>query len=259
MSLVELKTVSIEIGARRVVDRVSLTLEGGGVTGLIGPNGAGKTTVMRAIAQLLPLARGEILFDGRLATTISAPERAKHIAYLPQGGQIHWPLIVRRLVALGRFPHLNAFAALSEKDTVTVNAALEGCDVLDLADRPVTSLSGGERSLVLLARALAVGAPVLLADEPAASLDPAHQIQVMELLRGQAAAGRAVLVVLHDLPLATRYCDRLILLGRGTVVADGAAEAVLTPTRLREVYGVEAQFVQENGRTIVVPQRRIQP
>jgi iron complex transport system ATP-binding protein len=257
MSLVELKSVSVGIGARRVVDGVSFALEGGQVTGLIGPNGAGKTTVMRAIAQLLPLAQGQILLNGRSTSTYSAAERAGHIAYLPQGGQIHWPLVVRRLVALGRFPHLTAFGALSERDNVIVNAALESCDVLDLAERPVTSLSGGERSLVLLARALAVAAPLLLADEPAASLDPAHQIQVMELLRAQAATGRAVLVVLHDLPLATRYCDRLILLSRGRVVADGTAEAVLTAARLGEVYGIEAQFVEENGRRIVVPQRRI--
>jgi iron complex transport system ATP-binding protein len=257
MSLVELKAMSVDIGGRRVVDGVSFALEGGGVTGLIGPNGAGKTTVMRAIAQLLPLAQGEILLNGRSATTYSAAERARHIAYLPQGGQIHWPLVVRRLVALGRFPHLTAFGALSEKDNITVNAALEDCDVLGLADRPVTSLSGGERSLVLLARALAVRAPLLLADEPAASLDPAHQIQVMERLRSEAAGGRAVLVVLHDLPLATRYCDRLILISRGKVVADGTEEAVLTPARLAEVYEIEAQFVEENGRRIVVPQRRI--
>ena len=257
MSLVALKDVSIDIGGRRIAEQVSFGLEPGSVTALIGPNGAGKTTVLRAIAQLLPLAQGQISFDGRPAAEHSATERARQVAYLPQGGQVHWPLIVRRLVALGRLPHLTSFASPSPADEAAIEVVLTACDVRHLSDRPVTSLSGGERSLVLLARALVVGAPLLLADEPAASLDPAHQIQVMELLRAQANGGRAVLVVLHDLPLATRFCDRLILLHRGSVAADGASHDVLTPEKLAQVYGVEAQFTQDSGRTIVTPLRRL--
>lgn len=257
MSVVSLKDVAIDLGGRRVVEGVSFALDAGAVTGLIGPNGAGKTTLLRGIAQLVPLAHGDVQFVGRPALKLTAAERARQISYLPQGGQVHWPLLVRRLVALGRFPHLTSFATLRADDEAAITRALSACDVAHLAERPVTSLSGGERSLVLLARALAVGAPLLLADEPGASLDPAHQLQVMELLREEAAQGRAVLVVLHDLALATRLCDRLILLDKGRVVADGTADAVLTPERLANVYGVEAQLSREEGRTIVVPFRRL--
>lgn len=257
MSILSLKDVAIELEGRRVVEGVSFALEAGAVTGLIGPNGAGKTTLLRGIAQLAPLAQGEIQFEGRSAVSLNSAERARQISYLPQGGQVHWPLIVRRLVALGRLPHLTSFAMPRGDDEAAISRALSACDVAHLADRPVTALSGGERSLVLLARALAVGAPLLLADEPGASLDPAHQLQVMELLRAEAAQGRAVLVVLHDLALATRLCDRLILLDRSRVVADGTADAVLTPERLAKVYGVEAQLSQDGGRTIVLPFRRL--
>jgi iron complex transport system ATP-binding protein len=130
MSLAELKGVSIDIGGRRVVEDVSFALEGGAVTGLIGPNGAGKTTIMRAIARLVPLAKGEIRFNGKDALSLSTAECARHIAYLPQGGQVHWPLVVRRLVALGRLPHLTTFAPLSESDDRTITKALSDCDVL---------------------------------------------------------------------------------------------------------------------------------
>ncbi len=231
MSVVSLKDVAIDLGGRRVVEGVSFELESGAVTGLIGPNGAGKTTLLRGIAQLAPLAQGTIQLEGRPALSLTAAERARQISYLPQGGQVHWPLLVRRLVALGRFPHLTSFANLRSEDEAAITRALSACDVAHLADRPVTSLSGGERSLVLLARTLAVGAPLLLADEPGASLDPAHQLQVMELLR-EVAVGpdRALVIVTHDARIF-EFADRIARMDDGRVVSVEEGQERQEPTQ----------------------------
>ncbi|HXG28067.1 MAG TPA: ABC transporter ATP-binding protein, partial [Nevskiales bacterium] len=173
-----------------------------------------------------------------------------------QGGQCHWPMPVAQVVALGRLPHRAPWARVPPADAAAVQRALQAADVAHLADRPVTQLSGGERARVLLARALAVEARVLLADEPTAGLDPAHQLGVMEVLRRRAQSGAGVVVVLHDLTLAARFCDRLLLLGEGRVVADGAAEQVLTEQNLAQVYGIEAHRAAGAEGLLVVPLRR---
>ena len=162
-------------------------------------------------------------------------------AYVPQGQTLHWPLSVERLVGLGRLPHLAPMSRISAADTAAIERAMARADVLDLRDRIATELSGGERARALFARALAVEAPALIVDEPLASLDPGHQIDVMDLLRAEAAAGGTVIVVLHDLTFAARYCDRLLLIDKGRVMADGAPAAVLTADRLQAVYGIDAR------------------
>ena len=249
--MVRLDTVSVTLGGRRAVDQVSAELAGG-VIGLIGPNGAGKSTLVRAIAGLIP-AEGTILLDDASVAALPLGERARRIAYLPQGQAVHWPLTVERLVALGRLPHLAPFARPGTMDARAIERALERTELFGLRDRPIDALSGGERARVLLARALAVEAPLLLADEPLAALDPAHQIEVMALLRAEAARGATVIAVLHDLTIAARWCDRLLLIDEGRLVADGAPAEVLTADRIGSVYGVSAFIGEAGGEPLIVP------
>jgi len=237
---IRLENVAVALGKRDVVRNASASFAPGTLTGIVGPNGAGKSTLARAMLALVPHT-GRILVDDAEVATMSRAELAKRVAYLPQGQTLHWPLTVERLVELGRLPHLAPMSRLGEADTAAIERAIERADVAGLRDRVATELSGGERARVLLARALAVKAPALIADEPLASLDPGHQIDVMELLQGEARAGGVVIAVLHDLTMAARYCDRLVLIDSGTVVADGTPAEVLTPANLKSVYGIDAR------------------
>jgi iron complex transport system ATP-binding protein len=213
---------------------VSFKIDAGEIVGLIGPNGAGKTTCLRSVAGLIG-ASGEITLDGRARSAFAPREWARQVAYLPQTRSVAWPLSVHNLVALGRYPHGEPESA----GRGVVEGALKAVGMSDFAARNVLTLSGGELSLVLLARALAVGAPVLLADEPVASLDLAHQVHVMERLRAFARSGGSVLVVLHDLSLAARFCDRVLLLDRGHLAATGLPGEVLGSPAVERAYGVK--------------------
>ncbi|HWI86005.1 MAG TPA: ABC transporter ATP-binding protein [Sphingomonas sp.] len=249
--MVTLDGVSVALAGRTVVADFTADLAGG-VIGLIGPNGAGKSTLVRAIAGLIP-SLGAILFDGIPVARLAPRERAKRVAYLPQGQAVHWPLTVERLVALGRLPHLAPLARPAAADHEAIEFALARTDLLGLRARSIDELSGGERARALLARALAVEARLLLADEPLAALDPAHQIEVMRLMRAEAARGVTVIAVLHDLTIAARWCDRLLLIDRGGLVADGAPCEILTADLIRSVYGVSAYIGEAEGKPLVVP------
>ncbi len=251
--LLEANALAVNLGAREILHGVSLRLEAGEVLGLLGPNGAGKTTLLRALAGLIPGTRGEIRLGQEMLATITPRERARRLAYLAQGRECHWPLAVADLVALGRLPFRAPWARVPEADRAAIEQALRDADVQHLAQQPITTLSGGERGRALLARALACAPEVLLADEPTAGLDPAHQLNVMRILRERAAQGAGVLVVLHDLSLAARFCDRLVLLHRGQVLAAGTPAAVLTPNYLAESYGIEAHYAQTGQGLVVVP------
>lgn len=240
-------------GPQRVLHDVSLAWQPGTLVGVLGPNGAGKSTLVRALLGLLPHS-GDVAIDGVPRSTLSRAQIARRIAYLPQGQTLHWPVTVERLVALGRLPHLAPFSRLSPADRAAVTTAMARADVAHLSTRSATDLSGGERARVLLARALAVEAPALIADEPLASLDPAHQIEGMELLRAQADDGGLVVAVLHDLTLAARFCDRVLVLAGGAVAADGPPREVLTPALLAQVYGITAH-TGDHG--LLVPLDRI--
>ena len=242
------------LGGTRVIRDVSLEVRDSAFIGLIGPNGAGKTTLVRAIAALIP-HEGTIDLDGQAVATMEPRVRARAIAYLAQGAGSHWPLEVSRLVALGRLPHLAPFRAPAPEDEAAIARAMQLADIESFGGRDVLTLSGGERARVLLARALAVEAPLLLVDEPVASLDPYHQIGIMEVLRAYAGAGRTVIAVLHDLSLAARYCDRLVLLDEGAVKADGRPEDVLTPENLEAVYRIRA-IIGGEGERFVLPLAR---
>ncbi|EQB17010.1 ABC transporter ATP-binding protein [Sphingobium lactosutens] len=255
MVMLTLEGVGVTLGRRTVLHDIHASLTAGTLVGIVGPNGAGKSTLARAIMALVP-ARGRIAIDGQPVGALPRADLARRIAYLPQGQTLHWPLTVERLVGLGRLPHLGPMSRLAETDAAAIEKAMERADVIDLRHRIATQLSGGERARVLLARALAVEAPALIADEPLASLDPGHQIDVMDLLHDQARHGALVIAVLHDLTMAARYCDRLILIDEGRLIADGSPRHVLTPDHLAMVYGIEAKVDMESAWPSIIPMGR---
>lgn len=236
--MIAAQNITVSLGAHAVVRNVSMEIKSGEIVGFVGPNGAGKTSLLRALLRLVPVDSGAVFLDGADITAEPPHKHARTIAYLPQGQSIAWPLTARRLVALGRVPHRSTWETLKPEDEQEIDAALAAADVEAFADRPVTELSGGERSRVLLARALAVKAQVLLVDEPTASLDPFHQLTTMEALKSTAGEGTAVGVVLHDLNLAGRYCDRLYLMHEGAIVAQGTPDRVLSDENLARVYRI---------------------
>ncbi|MGC9368109.1 MAG: ABC transporter ATP-binding protein, partial [Paracoccaceae bacterium] len=226
MSLLRVENLSVTLRGRPVFRDVSFAIGPGEVVGLIGPNGAGKTTLMRAALGLIPA-------EGQSSIAALEPRaRARAAAWMPQSREIAWPVSVETLVMLGRTPHLAAGQSPSDQDRAVVESALERMGLTALRARAATRLSGGEQARVLIARALAQDTPLVLADEPIASLDPAHQISTMRTFSALAEEGRAVLVSMHDLGLAARHCNRLILLGEGRLIADGPPGEVLTAERL---------------------------
>jgi iron complex transport system ATP-binding protein len=240
--LLRAKDITVRLGEVIAAKEANVTLRAGELVALVGPNGAGKTTLIRALAGLLP-AEGKIMLGERRLDAMSHRERARAIAYLPQGHMFHWPMQVAAVVALGRHPHMDPFSSPSPQDLAAVNHAMARTAIEVFASRRVTTLSGGERARVALARALATEAPVLLADEPTASLDPRHQLVVMELLRGVAHDGGAVLAILHDLTLAARFADRVLVMDRGRIVAEGVPSEALSPQRVAQIFGVETMNV----------------
>ncbi len=243
----ELRAEQIDFRYREVpvLRSVSLGLARGEMVGLIGPNGAGKTTLLRILAGLQPPQAGRVLLDGGELLTRSAVERARLLAYLPQGAPAHWPLQVERVVEIGRIPHRAWWQSLAAADQQAVDRAIAAADAESLRGRIVTTLSGGERARVMLARVFATEPGFILADEPVASLDPFHQLQVMSTLRAHAADGGGVLVVLHDLNLAARFCDRLVALDRGQLVCEGSPRQVLQDPALAVAYSVRIDVVDE--------------
>lgn len=250
--LLEAQSISVALRGRTIVHDASLVLRPGELTALVGPNGAGKTTLVRALVGLVA-SDGPIKLGSDALSGLSERDRAKRLAYLPQGHVFHWPLAVAAIVALGRMPHRDAFTPLTDADRAAVSHAIAATQLETLAARPITTLSGGERARVAIARALATETPILLADEPTASLDARHQLKVMGLLRDAARRGTAVLAVIHDLALAARFADRVIVMNEGRIVADDTPSHALTAERIAEVFGVSVSRIDTPEGPALVP------
>lgn len=250
---IEASGLCATLGSRRVLNGVSVDAYPGEVTAVIGPNGAGKTTLLKAIAGLVAHDAGSVRLDGREAAQWTRADLARMVGYLPQERTVHWPLLVRVVVGLGRLPHQPFGAGESAHDRAAIQAALAAMDATHLSERSVLELSGGERARVLLARALAQEPRALLADEPASGLDPSHQLALFDHLASIAASGRTVIVALHDLSLAARYCNRVVLVHEGRTFASGTPADVLTPQHLAAVYGISASYRLVDGVPVVLP------
>ena len=250
---IDAQNITIGFGSSLILHDVSLSVGAGEMVGLIGPNGAGKTSLLHVLAGLRAPRSGTVRYDGRTAAEIGHRRLGRRLSFLAQGGTVHWALRAEAVVELGRLPHRRAFAGPTQADADAIASALRATDTVGLRHRTVADLSGGERMRVLLARALAVEADVLVADEPTAALDPRHQLELMALLRDNATGARGVVVVLHDLALAARFCDRLILLANGRIQAEGRADHVLSDTNLEVAYGVEVERGVRDGVAYLLP------
>jgi iron complex transport system ATP-binding protein len=253
------QNVGVALGTRQALVRASISVAAGELVAVVGPNGAGKSTLLRVLAGLLKPSSGTVVLGDRPLANLTLSERARAIAYLPQDRSIHWPLTVASVVALGRLPHGASLGFLGTSHRLAVEEALAAMELLALRNRPATDLSGGELARVLVARALAQDAQLFLADEPTAGLDPAHQLTLFHRLRQMAASGRGIAVALHDLSLAARFCDRIVLLCSGQTAAEGSPEAVLTPELLAKVYGITARLVRIDGLPLVVTSSELHP
>ena len=242
--------LSVALGGTTVLHGVTLALQPGW-TAIVGPNGAGKSTLLRALAGLLPRQGGQVLLQGRPLDAWSDRERALQVAWLAQQGQGHGDLTVRELVRLGRLPHLGLFGAPGAEDERAVDAAMQATECSAWAQRRLAQLSGGERQRCLLARALAVQAPVLLLDEPTTHLDPPHQVAVVRLLHGLARQG-TVVSVLHDLPLALQ-ADRVVVMCAGRVAAEGAHDDPALHRALCEVFDQAIDIQRIGARFVALP------
>ena len=239
------RVITVEREGHAVLSRVSLDFVPGQVIAICGPNGAGKSTLLQALAGIEPPELGAVFLGEALLPTLPARERARHLGYLPQNGEIAWDMSVARLAALGRLPFGDA---AGERGEAAIARALAACDLEAFAARPVSTLSGGERARALLARVLAGEPQWLLADEPLAALDLAHQLRLLGVLKAAAREGRGVLLVLHDLQLAMNHADRVIVLERGELVAEGKPADALAPKVLSQVWGIEARWLGEPGQ-----------
>jgi iron complex transport system ATP-binding protein len=247
MSVLSCEALALQRAKRLVLADLSFQIEAGAMVGIVGPNGAGKSSLLRVLAGLAPVSSGEVRLKGKPIGAWAASERARVLGYLPQHPQLLWPLSVREVVALGRRPYDETSAPAAQE--AAIDGALVDLSLTAFAGRDARQLSGGEQMRVHLARLTAGTPAVYLVDEPTAALDPRAQLEVMNTLQGCARAGAAVLLVLHDLPLAARYCDRLLVLHKGRAVICAEPAVALNDARLAEVFGVAGLRGEVNGRT----------
>lgn len=244
----KVENARVELGERDVLKGVSASFPPGALTGVIGPNGAGKTTLLRALAGLLSAKTGNISLDGEPIESFDRKETARRVGYLAQKQEIAFPFRVDETVMMGRYPHQGRLSPETEADRAAVDAALRDVDAADLSRRAINELSGGELQRVLIARTLAAQTPVLLLDEPFANLDVRHCLDILEILRAQASEGRTVVVSVHDLNLAHRFCDHLLLLYEGEILAQGDVNDVLTHRLIEKAFQVHPEILTVNGK-----------
>jgi iron complex transport system ATP-binding protein len=240
MTELRANNLSLRIGNNILIDDVSLTLRPGDLTVILGANGSGKTSALRCALGLTSADKGTASLGEDDVRTLSSTQRARRLSYLPQLRPLAWPNTVEDVVALGRYSYGAAPGRLQGADANAVASALLACDLENFAQRRCDTLSGGELARVHCARAFAAEAPLLIADEPLAALDPRHQFRIMDLFSGFVARGGGALVVVHDISLAARYATRLLWMKDGRILADGSTSETLTAERILAVYGVNA-------------------
>ena len=248
--MIETKSVCCAIP---LIDNVDISLLPGKLTGIIGPNGAGKTTLLKILSGLTEPTSGTIELNHQSINSFTPMQRAREVAYLEQYSFVHWPLSVIQLIRLGRFPHRDHPDNSPELDQTIIEQVVEQVGVEELLERTFSSLSGGERARVLLARALAVQTKHLLVDEPIASLDLKYQLEIMQLLANQAKSDLCIGVILHDLNLAAKYCDIIYLMDKGKVVSSGSPEQVLTQDIINTTFDINARIVTSNQSIEIYP------
>lgn len=253
------QAASVALGGLRVLNELSCAFDPGELVAVIGANGAGKSTALRMLSGLVKPDEGHVRLEGQALASYDRAELGRCIAYLPQDRTVHWGLDAERVVALGRLPHKRYASALDDKDHKAVTAAMARMDIAHLARRSITTLSGGERARVLVARALAQDTAVLIADEPTAGLDPAHTLALFEEFKRLAAGGACVVTALHDLSLAARYATRVMLLKDGRCIADGPPGQVLSSFNLATVFAVDAVVAEVHGLPVVLPRSALNP
>lgn len=253
MTALAMEHLSVQRDGRTILHDITVDLvRAGEVVGLVGPNGSGKSTLLKAAAGILP-GGGSVRLNGTPLADVPPKALARQLAYLPQNPVCHWPLSVERVVELGLLP----FELSPQQREERIRRAMQSVDVTHFRGRCIHELSGGERARVFLARALAGDPDLLLVDEPGAGLDAYHQLQLMELIRARAEAGNGVVVVLHDLGLAARFCHRLLLMHEGRLAASGSADTVLSDRALAETHRIAVYRTCHEGIPLVVPWKRI--
>ncbi len=238
---IRIEGLRVELGGREVLRGIGTVFQEKRLTGIIGPNGAGKSTLVRAGLGILPAARGRVLLGGRDLRTLRRRQVARQMAFVPQDTHMEFAFSVEEVVAMGRYPYLDPLAHEGPEDRKAVRWAMERIELLDLARRPVTTLSGGECQRVLIARALATEASALFLDEPISNLDIGHRLDILDFLRELAASGKTVVTVLHDLELALRFCDPILVLDAGQAAGWGSPEEILNSGVLEEVFGISIE------------------
>ena len=257
MSEIEFKDLSLSIGAANLLKGVNLTIGAKEFVALVGPNGAGKTSLLQCAFGLQTPSSGGVTVNGTSAAELTPLERAHAISYLPQSSPLAWPIVVRDVVALGRFAYGASLSTLKGDDQAAVERAIVECELTGLTTRNSDTLSGGELARVHFARALAANSSLLLADEPTAGLDPYHQFKILELIKRFVDNGGGALVVLHDISLAARFANRIIWMKDGEIVGDGSPRDTLTEQRLREIYDINAAVRYEHGEPVVIMQNAV--
>jgi len=245
--------INFSYGSGFSVDGLSFATGGGEIIGLVGPNGAGKSTLLKMLAGLLVPESGKVLLEGTDLKQLNERTIAKSVAYLPQQRRVYWALSVRRVVALGRLPHLRQFRGLSPDDHRFVDDAMKLMDLADYAERPVSMLSGGEQARIFVARALAQDTEIILADEPVAGLDPGHQLELFKVFRDLARSGHIIITALHDLSLAARFCSSVLVMQSGRLRGYGPPGEVLSEDLLGDVYGIRAYCGEIRDIPVILP------
>jgi iron complex transport system ATP-binding protein len=257
MSGLEARSIGVARGGRQILQAASLRLERGQLQAIVGPNGSGKSTLLRALAGIWPVSEGSVLLDGRPLSQFPRRDLACRITFVPQDTRLEFAFTVEEIVAMGRHPHRGRFARETEEDRRAVRNALQRCDVDGLRDRLVNTLSGGERQRVLIARSLAVEPEFILLDEPTASLDVQHALDILELCKGLAASGHAVAFATHDLNAAARYASKVALVDSGRIARYGDRDEVLAPRFVQQVFGVRPELLASgDGHPIYVFHRK---